>query len=399
MGVCQNLIRKKNKVIIINNNKIKSNNKIEVKKNEKFTITHNNDFQLSNIPTTFTDTSPQSKILSSPKNKCGQTTSNLSSNSTFSPIYTPHSSLNFNIEATIGETEIPIYIEENENIIIKINENINSKNTWSFLPNENPIDYLGYPNYKYKDNNIGSLFLRISGSQTIYHLDKQINSFKVSSKGNLLFFANLDPNDYSLYEPKGALELTIIGGNPVFENELNSPFDINNIKIRKNSFNLNNVLKEKQILKYINKARNDILEFYNEYFNVNDAWELNKELKEYVKNNNFKRKELKIQDELNNIAQQHCEELCVNGTTGEIGIDGLNIKHKIKKNPKRYFSGINIIYGINNPLLIVKRMILDKYSKSKKNRINIFFHQYYNVGISLREHISYKYCCVITFSD
>ena len=387
MGVCQNFIRKKKRIITIN----------EKNKIDNLMIAHK-EVQFSNFPTAVSDT-PHSKILSSPQNKCGQTCSNLSSHSTSSPICTPHTSLNFNIEATIGETEIPIYVDKNENIIIKIIENKNSQNTWSFLPSEKPIDYLGYPNYKYKDNNIGSLFLRISGSQIIYRLDKKINSFKANSKGSLLFFANLDPNDYSLYEPKGALEINIIGGNIIYENELNTPYDINNINIPKNCFNFNYLIKEENILKYINKARNSILEFYNEYFNINDIWEINNDLKDFVNQNNFKRKELKFNNELNNITQKYCEDLCNNGTTGDNIIDGLNIKQKIKKQHNIYFTGVNIIYGINNPLLIVKRMILDKYSKKKNNRINIFFHQYKNIGICLREHISYKYCCLIAFSD
>ena len=70
-----------------------------------------------------------------------QTCSNLSSNSTSSPICTPHTSLNFNIEAPIGEMEISIYVDKNENIIIKIIEKNNSLNTTSFLPSEKPIDY------------------------------------------------------------------------------------------------------------------------------------------------------------------------------------------------------------------------------------------------------------------
>ena len=108
---------------------------------------------------------------------------------------------------------------------------------------------------------------------------------------------------------------------------------------------------------------------------------------------------MKFNNELNNITRKYCEDLCNNGTTGDNIIDGLNIKQKIKKQHNIYFTGVNIIYGINNPLLIVKRMILDKYSKKKNNRINIFFHQYKNIGICLREHISYKYCCLIAFSD
>ena len=114
-------------------------------------------------------------------------------------------------------------------IIIKPINTDNSHNIWSFLPNENPVSYLGYPNYQYNNYNIGILLLRISGSQKIYYLDKMINSFKADSKGSLLISANLDPNDYLLYEPKGVLSITINGGIHYDENELYSPYDINSI--------------------------------------------------------------------------------------------------------------------------------------------------------------------------
>lgn len=392
MGICQNLVRKKKQSIIKANEK-ENISKKQNKKNENFIITHN-EAQFSNFPTAFSDTSPKSKILSSPQYKNSHTPSNISSNSISSPSCTPQTYLIFKIEATIGEFEIPIYIEKNENIIIKINEN----NKWSFLPNENPIDYLGYENYKYKDINIGSFFLRISGSQKMYHLNKRINPIKVDSKGNLLFSANLNPNDYSLYEPKGTLEISIIGGNYIYEKELNSPYDNNNVHIKHNIFNLN-IIKETIILEYINKARDNIFNFFEDYINIYDEYEENTELKEFVNKNNFKRKELNKDDKLTKIAQTHCEYLSNNGTTGEIGIDLINIQQKIKQNSSIYFSGVNIIYGINNPLLIVKRMILDKYSKSKKNRTNILFRHFGKIGICLKEHISYKYCCVIAFSD
>ena len=50
-------------------------------------------------------------------------------------------------------------------------------------------------------------------------------------------------------------------------------------------------------------------------------------------------------------------------------MDDPDIKNKIKNN---HF-GESIIYNINNPLLIVKNLIIDKYSKKKKNRQNLFF--------------------------
>ena len=379
MGICQGFGRKSSQIIKINKYEEKDENK-------NISIFQNKDLQITNCQTKISDISPQSNILYFPNEKYIQAPSMFSSNSNTTRIDTSHLTRNFNIEATIGEIEIPIFVEKNENIIIKINDNNNnSQNIWSFLQNEKPLDYLGYPQYKYKNNNIGALFLRIKGSTQIYILNNKINSYKVNSKGSLLFWANLNPSDYPIYEPKGSIQISIIGGNHIYEKELNPYYNINNEN-------------EKKILKYINKARNNILEFVNDYFNINEK-EINQELINYINKNNFKRKELIYDKELDNIAKEHCEYLSTIGTTGETDNNGLNIKDKIKKKCNCFFTRVNILYGINNPLLIVKRMILDKYSKSKINRTNLLFHRINKVGICLREHIAYKFCCVISFSE
>ena len=399
MGICQSYGSKKKQIIKANQNKINPLINNSLKKNENINnniiITHNNEVQISNFPKIKTDSNPQIKILASQNQKYEKAPSTFSSNSTATRINSPNTAKIFNIEATLGEIEIPIFVEKNENITITINYNNNIQNNWSFLKNEKPVDYLGYPNYKYKSYNIGALFLRITGSPIIYNINNKIFSFKAISKGSLLFWANLNPNDYPIYEPKGFIQVIINGGNHIDENELNPPYDIN----KPNNKNNNYVIKEKKILKYINKARSNLLEFTNNYFDINDNNEINQELKNYIYKNNYKRKELRNDNELNIITQKHCDYLCINGTNGEIDMDGIYLADKIKKKFNVFYCKINIIYGINNPLLIVKRMIQDKYSKSKKNRDNLFFHQFNKIGICLREHIAYKYCCIITFSE
>ena len=361
-------------------NKNKNNNN-----NENTVPAYINENQYSNSPTTISENSPMSKNTMNPHNR-----SNISSNSHY--FITPQPSQDFTIEATLGEVEIPVYVEKNDNIEIQINQdNNNDSHMWSFLQNENPINYLGYQNYKYKNYNLGALFVRIAGSNKIYHLDKKIYTFKANSKGSLLFWVNLDPNDYPIYEPKGSLSIKIIGGMPIDETELFEPYPY----YQENNNYYDN-LKEKIIIKYINYARNDLLEFFNDYFYVND----NPELKNYINKNNFKRKQVIYDKELNIIAKEHCEDLCNNGTCGDIGTNGLNYKDRIKKhNSNSFYNGECIIYGTNNPLLIVKNMIEDRYSKKKKNRYHLMFLHYTKVGICLREHISYKYCCVIVFSE
>ena len=260
-----------------------------------------------------------------------------------------------------------------------------------FYREKKPINYLGYQNYKYNNYNVGALFVRIRGSNEIYHLDKTINTFKANSKGSLLFRANLDPNDYSIYKPKGALSVKIIGGKHLEETELYKPYP-NDIA---NNNDYWDILKEKKIIKYINNARNNFLEFVNDYFYFID----NREIKYFINNNIFKGKQLVYDKKLNIVAKQHCEDLCSNGTCGDIGSNGLDFKDRIKKYyANSLYNGESIIYGTNNPLLIVKTMIEDRYSKTKKNRKNLMFLHYTKVGICLRKHISYKYCCVIVFS-
>jgi hypothetical protein len=299
----------------------------------------------------------------------------------------------FIIEATIGEIEIPIYLEKGENfsiIIEPINHNNISQSRWSFLQNENPIDFIGYNNYQYNNINVGAILLRIKGSQKINLLNKSNNTFTADSSGNILISANLNPNDYSIYEPKGLLSLKIIGGNYSEEKDLNSSFEINLV-------NYNFQMKEIKISEYINEARCNMLKFIEDYFMPE---EINNDLKDFIEANNSKRNELKICEELNIMAREHCEDLCHNNTCGKIGTDGSSFSDRIKKKFKKiYYFDESIIYEIDNPLLIVKRMIQDKYSKIKINRKNIFFIRYNKIGICLRKHLAYKFCCVIVFSE
>ena len=338
--------------------------------------------------------SKMSQTSTSVKNQT--TRSNISTNTTNAQINKSLNSYIFTIPAIIGEIEIPILVERKEKIVIIINHNNNENNIncWSFLKDENQINYLGYPNHKFRKENVGALFMRITGDNKIYHLNERENQIIANDRGYLLFFANLDINDYSIYEPKGSLSITIYGGHYSPDNILNNCNNINSFS-NKNKINLEDK-KEYQILGYINKARNNPKTFYHFYFSNID--EINIELKNFIFNYT-KRKDLKISKELNNLAQKHCEDLCENETAGNTGSDGLEFNDRIKKyNNKCNNYGESIIYNINNPLLIVKNLIIDKYSKKKKNRQNLFYEKYNNIGICLKEHPIYKYCCVIVFS-
>ena len=373
MGACYNLSRTKT---IIKAN-IQENNK-------------------NNI---ISDLASKNSLNSKSKIKYDSSHSNISSNTTCTQINqmsNPNQYI-FYLPATLGEIEVPILVERKEKIIIKLNQNNNNEKDvlWSFLPNEQPVNYLGYNNYKYNKANIGSLFLRISGDNKIYHLNKNDNQIIANDKGYLLFFANLNKNDYQIYQPKGSLFIIVYGGNYSVDNELYHSNNINAFS-NKNKINLEDK-KEYKILDYINKARCNPKKFYHSYFCIND--QINLELKEFIYKIN-KRKELKMCNELNRLAKEHCEDLCENETAGFIGTNGLGLDSEMKKYNIEYNKyGESIIYNINNPLFIVKNMIQDIYSKKKKNRENLFFDKFNKVGIYLKEHPIYKYCCVFIFSD
>ena len=399
MGVCQNI--PKTRANLRTNN---LNNKEKNEISESLSLSNNiEEFKHPN-KNKIEEIDLTSKLSSLyANNKYDTSPTNISSNSTCVQTCPLNKPIDFTIEATIGEIEIPILVEKNEKIIIKINQNndtnnknnLSEQNLWSFLRNEKPVNYLGYNNHKYKNINLGSLHLRISGDKKVYCLDKLENQIIAHEKGNLLFYANLDINDYLIYEPKGSISISIMGGNYFYDNDLYFSYNINCFS-NKNKINIDS--KEYKIFNYINKVRSNLKKFFSDYYSNNDS--INHEFKEFIYNNlNNKRKELKMTKELNELAEKHCEDLCENETGGHMGTDGQDLKSRIKNYCNCNFYGESIIYNINNPLFIVKNMLQDKYSKKKKNRNNLFFNQYNKVGICLKEHPIYKFCCVIVFTE
>ena len=110
-------------------------------------------------------------------------------------------------------------------------------------------------------------------------------------------------------------------------------------------------------------------------------------------------KKLLINDKLYEIAEEHCQNLCKNGTSGNIAQDDIltkKIMEEQKISPNEWAECI--IFGINNPISIVNFLIVDKYSKKKKYRNILLNEQFSQIGISLNKHISYGFCCIIIFS-
>ena len=126
----------------------------------------------------------------------------------------------------------------------------------------------------------------------------------------------------------------------------------------------------------------------------------NEEIIKFMKDSVIPIPELKISIQLTEIAQEHNKFLCENGTIGHNEINKLSLKERIDKIDKnnRVF-GESILYGIQNPLLIVIKMLIDQFSNDKKNRKNITNSNFQEIGISLKEHLIYKFSCVLLFGS
>ena len=302
--------------------------------------------------------------------------------------------LEFEIEAFIGEREYPIYISKKSKIEINILEDNNY--LWSFLPEEKKIDYKGYSNYKYNDKNLGCLLIRISSSHQYFQVNSNKFKFTSENEGSLIISANLDIDNYLSYEPKGSLKLMIQGGEICDMKKLDelTKYNLKPINYKKKESKAYSEIYL-NILRYINKARYNIEKYINDFIIDYDS-----SLIEEFSNFNKNLSPFEIDIKLYKIAEEHCKDLGKNGTSGHIGTDGTSLKnrfenHKIKT--KDYAECI--IYGYDNPISICNFLIVNKYSKNKKERKILLNNKYKKIGISLNEHICYGHCCVIIFAE
>ena len=293
-------------------------------------------------------------------------------------------------KAMIGEKELSIFVLKNTKIEIEFINN--NKPSWSFLQNDKLKDYMGNEDYKYNNYNVGCFLARISTSKKYNIPINNRIKFKADETGSLLISSNLDPNDYSYYEPHGSILINIIGGNFVAKRNIDE-FTGYKYLLYGNKNEKCFSLNLKEISRYINKARSNIKKYINDFM-------LNFKDKNFNINPDIDIPLCEIDNKLFEIAEEHCKDLCINGTFGHIGTDGCAFKKRLEK-----YNIVNkkceecIIYGFNNPILIVNYLIEDKYSKNKKNRKILLNKNFTKVGISLNKHISLGYCCVIIFQE
>ena len=289
-------------------------------------------------------------------------------------------------DAICGEKEYSILLKKNEKIKIEIITK-NCDNKYSFIPEEGYTDFAGYKNLTYNNNNLGCLTIRISSSPKKIYMKEESLSFSPWETGSLLISANLDPNNFDIYEPKGTIFLNIFG----VEKESEENIDKNT------GYNLNQAYsrfggdkKELQILRYINKARIGVKKYISDF--IREEFRLETKMKK------MSLYSYKLDNNLSIAAGKHCEDLCLNGICGHVSSDGKTLEERIKEYDinLEMFSE-SIFFGVNNPIEIVNELIIDRYSKNDENSKNIYNQNFTKVGIAIQKHIAYRYCCVIIF--
>ena len=298
--------------------------------------------------------------------------------------------IEFTLEATLGEVELPVYIKENQRFeIIILNEN----EKWNFFSDEEPVSILGYENLKkYNNFNIGSLLYRISSSSEFKKVNLKGKTIISENSGSLLLSANLDPNETD-YEPEGKIHLKIKGVDKLENNDFYHKIDeLNGFKL--NELNMNQINNEKEInvIRYVNMIRVNAKNFCDYYL-----FDLNEETRNFLHNFSSLH-DLTLNLDLSKIAINLAEKIGNEGTTGHINSElKIDFQKYNNENIKSY--GKNFLYGINNPLLIVSRMINDNYKNDLKNRNNILESKFTEIGVAIRNHLTYKWICVIIFVE
>ena len=297
---------------------------------------------------------------------------------------------NIKCKARIGERELDVYIKKNSKIeITYIDDNASFL---QFYPDKKLTNISGDENIKYKNKNIGCLLARISTSKIYYSSENNIIKFTAQKSGSLMLSFNLNPNNYCIYEPNGIIKLLIKGGEWFDKTRIDELTEYKSLlyENKNNQKCLN--LVHKEISRYINKARSNIIKYIDDFI-----------LDDIDKNINIKQTKnlplCQINNKLFQIAEEHCLDLCSNGTSGHIGTDGSSFKERIERYKISDKCDECIIYGISNPILIVNYLIIDKYSKTKENRKKLLNKKFSKIGISLNKHISFRYCCVIVFQE
>ncbi|MBO7145331.1 MAG: CAP domain-containing protein [Salinivirgaceae bacterium] len=102
---------------------------------------------------------------------------------------------------------------------------------------------------------------------------------------------------------------------------------------------------------------------------------------------------------LSEAAAYHANDIGKAGVVQHESTDGTKTFDRIKKYYQGGYMAENISCGYSDALSIVRQLLVDKGVESLGHRKNILGNNYTRIGVAIREHATYRHCCVQDFSD
>lgn len=102
---------------------------------------------------------------------------------------------------------------------------------------------------------------------------------------------------------------------------------------------------------------------------------------------------------LSEAAAYHANDIGKAGVVQHESTDGTKTFDRIRQYYQGGYMAENISCGYSDALSIVRQLLIDKGVESLGHRKNILGNNYTRIGVAIREHATYRHCCVQDFSD
>lgn len=269
---------------------------------------------------------------------------------------------------------MPIWIEKGRDIKFSI------KGEWGFEEYDELFDYLGCSTFDEKPNglNFGSLAGYIPGESYFAVTDKL--EYTSNSDGPLYLLQN---NGLYSVTPKGELEVEIEGGIQMSFEEIERclGWEINELDTSVQEMREDEIA----LLILINKVRSNPQLFCKQYL-VSRERQVEIELEETLRNLQ-PLPCLSCSSKLYRVSKNHSIDLSENQIAGHLSSDGLNVEQRLQRQGilTKIFAE-NCIFGYNDPIEILMRLLLDEDNDSRCQRNIILSQDFKFVGISIEKH-------------
>lgn len=294
--------------------------------------------------------------------------------------------LRITIKASNVHKMIPIWIDKYTTVSFKV------AGEWGFFEHNELFDSLGCPSFEEKPNNMnfGSLVGYIPGEPYFAVYDGM--QIVPEKDGPLYLFQN---NGLYSVNPRGSLEIEIKGGTPMslYEIEKQLGWDLGNLDTSIPE------MKEDEValLILLNKVRTNPKLFAQQYL-INTGKAVENELEE-VLNTMDVLPVLSTNKKVYEISRNHAIDLGQNKIAGHTSSNGLNMEQRLQQggiNTKVFAE--NCIFGYNDPLEIILRLLIDEDNENRNQRKIILSKDFNIVGISIEPH-SGEFCwsCIQDF--